>query len=422
MNRYLLFFILTFSLLISTCQKKSDKVEVVFWHAMGGNVEKTLKAMVTDFESTHKNIHINLIGMADYNTLAQKLMSAAAIKQTPTIAQMYENWTTQLLNNNYLEPLDSYVKGKKGLSPSEFEDIWPVLIQNNTWNNKIITMPFNKSVPVYYYNIDLFDKAGIKEFPKTWDGFRMTCLKLKPLRDKEGNPIMPTANGTDIWIFASMLYQQGGKLYDEENGLPLFNSPQAVKGLQFQVDLIYKDKVQGPRTNEDLLDDYLAGRLAMTPFSCARRAIMKGVESFRIGMAPLPIWDKPASIIYGTNIGMFKTATRAQKDAAWEFIKWFISKDNEIRWSLGTYYAPIQKSALDDPRMQSQFDQTPGLKQAYEQLGSAVFEPRIEAWFEGRKVLIEDGLEPPTLGKKSAKDALDFAAQKLIARANNKSN
>jgi multiple sugar transport system substrate-binding protein len=422
MNRYKVFIIIPLILLIISCQKKSSKVEVVFWHAMGGNVEKILKGMVADFESTHKNIHINLIGMADYNTLAQKLMSAAAIDQTPTIAQMYENWTAQLLVNNKLEPLDPYVTGKKGLSIAELDDIWPVLIQNNTWDNKIISMPFNKSVPVYYYNIDVFDRVGIKEFPKTWDEFRRVCLKLKPLKDKEGNPIIPTANGTDIWIFGSMLYQKGGKLYDEEKSLPLFNTPDAAQALQFQVDLIYKDKVQGPRTNEDLLDDYLAGRLAMTPFSCARRAIMKGIESFRIGMAPLPIWDKPASIIYGTNIGMFKTATQAQKDAAWEFIKWFISKDNEIRWSLGTYYAPIHKSALDDHRMQEQFNKTPGLRESYQQLENAVFEPRIVAWFEGRKVLIEDGLEPPTLGKKSAQEALDFATQKLIARSKNNSN
>ncbi len=422
MYRNHLFYIISLSLLLIGCQKKSAKVEVTFWHAMGGNVEKTLKAMVADFESTHKNIHINLVGMADYNTLAQKLMSAASVNQPPTIAQMYENWTTQLLIHNYLEPLEVYVKGKKGLSQSELDDIWPVLILNNTWDNKIVTMPFNKSVPVYYYNIDLFDKAGVKEFPKTWDEFRKDCIKLKSISDKKGNPLMPTANGTDIWIFTSMLYQKGGKLFDEEKSLPLFNTTDAAWVLQFQVDLIYKDKVQSSRMNEDLLDDYLAGRLAMTPFSCARRAVMKGVESFRIGMAPLPIWDKPASIIYGTNIGMFKAATQVQKDAAWEFIKWFIGKDNEIRWSLGTYYVPIQKSALDDPRMQEQLDKTPGLKEAYKQLQYAVFEPRIEAWFEGRKVLIEDGLEPPTLGGKSAQEALDFAAQKLIARAKNKSN
>jgi multiple sugar transport system substrate-binding protein len=339
------------------------------------------------------------------------------VNQPPVIAQMYENWTTQLLTNDYLEPLDDYVHGEKGLSQAEFNDIWPVLIQNNTWDNKIITMPFNKSVPVYYYNIDLFEEAGIKIFPETWDEFRTACLKISKLKDKYGNPVMPTAGGTDIWVFASMLYQKGGKLYDEENNIPLFNSREAIDGLQFQVDLIYKDKVQSSRGGPDLVDDFLAGNLVTMPFSCARRAIMLGVESFEIGMAPLPIWEKPASIIYGTNIGMFKSTTKKQKDAAWEFIRWFTMKDNQIRWSLGTFYVPIQKSALDDQRMQERFDKTPGLKEAYMQMQNAVFEPRGMSWFEGRKILIENGLEPPTLGKQTPRQALDFAAQKLSDRA-----
>ena len=417
MTRNNLFHILAVSFLIISCQQKSTKVEITFWHAMGGNVEKVLKTMAADYESTHKNIRIKLVGMADYNTLAQKLMGAAAVNAPPTIAQMYENWTTQLFKNNYLEPLDSYVKGPKGLTKSEFDDIWPVLIQNNTWDEKIITLPFNKSVPVYYYNFELFKKVGIKDFPKTWDEFREVCFKLSKLKNKEGIPIVPTAGGSDIWVFTSMLYQRGGKLFDEDRGEPFFNSPVAAGALQFQLDLIYKDKVQGIRTGADLLDEFLAGRLAMTPFSCARRSVMRGVESFKIGMAPLPIWDKPASIIYGTNIGMFKAGSQTEKAAAWEFIKWFTSPENQIRWSLGTYYVPIQKSSLNDPRLREQIDQTPGLREAYAQLEFAVFEPRGEAWFEGRKILIEDGLEPATLGKFSAKEALDFAANKLKERA-----
>jgi ABC-type glycerol-3-phosphate transport system substrate-binding protein len=114
---------------------------------------------------------------------------------------------------------------------------------------------------------------------------------------------------------------------------------------------------------------------------------------------------------------MFKAASKTEKDAAWEFIKWFTNPDNQIRWSLGTYYVPIQKSSLNDTRLRDQIDQTPGLREAYGQLESAVFEPRGEAWFEGRTILIEDGLETATLGKYSAKDALNFAAKKLLARA-----
>lgn len=401
------------------CQPKSSKVEITFWHAMGGNVEKVLKAMVADFEATHR-IKIKLVGMADYNTLAQKLMSAAQVNAPPTVAQMYENWTTQLLKNNYLEPLEDYVKGPKGLTEAELADIWPVLIQNNTWDGKIITLPFNKSVPVYYYNTELFQEIGISEFPKTWQEFRDVCRKLKNLKTKDGNPIVPTGGGTDIWVFASMLHQKGGKLFDEATEEPYFNSPLAIQVLQFQLDLIYQDSIQTSRTGADLLDEFLAGRLAMTPFSCARRATMKGVESFKIGMAPLPIWDKPASIIYGTNIGMFKAATDKEKDAAWEFIKWFINRTNQIRWSLGTYYVPIQKSAFNDPHLQEQIAQTPGLREAYQQLEFAVFEPRGEAWFEGRKILIEDGLQPATLGKMSAQEALNFAAEKLKSRTKSK--
>lgn len=417
MGRKFLFTLFNVIVLIIGCGQKSTKVEITFWHAMGGNVEKVLKAMAADYESTHQHIRIKLVGMADYNTLAQKLMSAAAVNSPPTIAQMYENWTTQLLRNDYLEPLESYVKGPKGLTQSELDDIWPVLIQNNTWDNKIITFPFNKSVPVFYYNTELFEKVGIKEFPKTWQEFRNTCFQLTNLKDKDRNPVIPTAGGSDIWVFASMLYQKGGTLFDEDRGEPFFNSPQAIQVLQFQLDLIYKDKVQSSRTGADLLDEFLAGRLVMTPFSCARRSVMRGVESFKIGMAPLPIWDKPASIIYGTNIGMFKAASQNEKDAAWEFIKWFTNVKNQIRWSLGTYYVPIQKSSLDNPRLQEQIDQTPGLRDAYRQLEFAVFEPRGEAWFEGRKILIEDGLEPATLGKMSAQEALNFAAKKLLSRA-----
>ncbi len=409
-----LLLVLTLIFLLISCPKKStQKIEVTFWHAMGGNIEKILQAMVADFESTHKNIDIKLVGMADYNTLAQKLMSAAAINQPPVIAQMYENWTTQLLAHNYLEPLDHYVKGKNGLTKTELEDIWPVLLANNTWNNKIITLPFNKSVPVYYYNVEVFHKAGIHDFPKTWNEFYQVSYKIK---EKFGKKIIPTANGTDIWVFASMVHQQGGKLYDEVQNIPLFNSPEAVQCLQFQVDLIYQDSLQSFRTGADIIDDFLAGRIAMVPFSCARRAAMQGVESFTIGMAALPIWNQPAAIIYGTNIGMFKSATSEQKEAAWQFIKWFISKDNQIRWSLGTYYVPIQMSALDDPRMQEHLNKTPGLKTAYLQMQNAVFEPRGEAWFEGRNILITDGLESATLGKMTPKQALDFAAQKILSR------
>ncbi|MEO0131529.1 MAG: ABC transporter substrate-binding protein [candidate division WOR-3 bacterium] len=405
--------ILLFIVLALSCKHKSQVTEITFWHAMGGRVERALQAMVADFCSTHKDIKIKLVGMADYNILAQKLMSACAIGRPPTIAQMYENWTTQLLLNNYLTPLDSFIYSSEGLTPEERADIWQVLLDNNSWHGRIVTLPFNKSVPVYYYNVAILETLGYKKFPQTWDEFLVLMRKIK---ERYKGQIIPTIGGTDIWVVASMIYQEGGRLFDEERLMPLFYSEPAIKSLEFQVALIYKDSVQGRSAVSEILDDFLAKRVFCVPLSCARRAVMLEHETFPVGMAPLPYNRKPAVIIYGTNIGLFRQATPEEKRAAWKFIKWFTSKEQQIRWSLNTYYVPIQKSALEDPRMHAHLQATPGLKEAYYQMNYAVFEPKGEAWFEGRKIFIEDALENATLGKMSPKEALKFAQEKLLLR------
>ncbi|MCS7258539.1 MAG: ABC transporter substrate-binding protein [candidate division WOR-3 bacterium] len=408
-----------FLIIFLNCSKKHEVTEITFWHAMGGQVERTLQAMVAEFCSTHKDIRIKLVGMADYNVLAQKLMSACAIGKPPTIAQMYENWTTQLLLHDHLTPLDSFIFSADGLTKEEIADIWQVLIDNNSWNGRVVTLPFNKSVPVYYYNVAILETLGYKEFPRTWNEFLVLMRKVK---ERYQGRIIPTIGGTDIWVVASMIYQEGGRLFDEEHFMPLFYSEPAIKSLEFQVDLIYKDSVQGQTAVSEALDDFLAKRVFCVPLSCARRAVMLENETFKVGMAPLPYNNKPAAIIYGTNIGMFKKSTPKEKIAAWKFIKWFTAKDQQIRWSLNTYYVPIQKSALEDSRMQEHFRKTPGLKDAYYQMAYAVFEPKGEAWFEGRKIFIEDALENAALGKLSPQDALKFAQEKLLARIYNKSH
>jgi ABC-type glycerol-3-phosphate transport system substrate-binding protein len=410
--------LLVISLVLSfACQKKSNVIEITFWHAMGGRVERTLNEMVADFCSTHKDIRIKLVGMADYNVLAQKLMSACAIGKPPTIAQMYENWTTQLLLNNHLTPLDSFIFSDNGLTETELSDIWQVLIDNNTWDRRIITLPFNKSVPVYYYNHAILESLGYKTFPKSWHEF---LGLMRQVKDRYQGRIIPTIGGTDIWVVASMIYQEGGRLFDEDSHIPRFYSEAAIKSLKFQVDLIYKESLQGRTPVSEVLDDFLGQRVFCVPLSCARRSAMLENETFKVGMAPLPYKTKPAAIIYGTNIGMFRNATPQQKAAAWKFIKWFISKEQQIRWSLNTYYVPIQRSALEDPRMQEHLAQTPGLKEAYYQLAYAVFEPKNEVWFEGRKIFIEDVLEKATLADKSPEQALRDAQEKLLQKLRTK--
>ncbi|MEO0085859.1 MAG: ABC transporter substrate-binding protein [candidate division WOR-3 bacterium] len=397
--------------------KSSSKVTVKFWHAMGGESAKTLKTLCDEFERANPDVRIELVGMGSYDALAQKLMGAVAAKNPPTIAQMYESWTTQFHASGQLEYLEDFVRGPEGLSDADISDIYPALLANNTWDGRLLTLPFNKSVPVYYYNADALAAAGYDSFPATWPEFGEMCRRVMKRNPAGETEMWATANGTDIWIFGSMLYQCGGRYLDREDGNPEFNSPAAVTALQFQVDLVRKDSVQKTDTGRNPMDDFLMQRIATLTGSSTWRAPVVDKETFRVGMAPVPRWDKPAAIVYGTNIGMFRQATSAEKTAAWRFIRWFISPEQQVKWSLGTWYVPIHRRCLDDPRLVERLEKTPGLRAAYGQMRYAVFEPRGLKWLAGRKALVEE-LEAATLGAKNARQALDDAARRYLSGGN----
>ena len=395
--------------MVAGCKSADSRVTVKLWHAMGGESQKTLKTMVDEFQKANPDIRVELVGMGNYDALAQKLMGAVAAKEPPTIAQMYENWTTQLHAAGELVFLDSLVHGPDGLSDEDMGDIYPALLENNTWDGRLLTLPFNKSVPVYYFNVPMFEQAGYAEFPGTWPEFRQAANTLMK-RDPAGNAeVWGAAGGTDIWIFGSMLFQKGGRFLDREDGKPEFNSPAGVEALRFQVDMVLKDRVQNTDVARTPMDDFLVGRIATLTGSSTWRAPVLKDETFKVGMASVPIWNEPAAIVYGTNIGMFQRAKPEEKAAAWRFIKWFISPEQQVEWSLGTWYVPIHRRSLEDPRIQERFAGTPGLEQAYAQMDCAVFEPRGLKWLAGRKALVEE-LEQAMLGAKTPKQALDDAA------------
>ncbi len=406
--RWLLLLLFLFS-----CQSPKKVTEVTFWHAMGGPLGKTLDRMIADFEKEHPNIKIKSISMGDYSALAQKLMGAIAVQNPPTIAQVYESWTTQFYEQGELLPIDSLIQGPNGLTSADLADIFPVFIEDNSWDGKLLTFPFNKSVPVYFYNVELLAANGIREFPKTWEEFRTVCKILTKDTNGDGiKDIWGTGGGVNVWQFGCMLLQKNGAFFDEKTKRVLVNSPAGVSALEYLVDLVNKDSCQNFVTGYEPQNDFLSGKLAMIWGTSVSWAFMRDKMTFEIGLAPIPQWDKPAVLIYGTNIAIFRKAKPEATAAAWQFIKWFTNPKNQARWASATFYCPIRKSSLNEPEMQSLIKKIKGLEETLRQLDYAYFEPRGEEWFAGRRYLGE-GLEQALRLKLSPKRALDEVARRF---------
>ncbi len=398
------------------CGSSPSQQGVMFWHAMGGPLGETLDKIIDDFNrSTPDKEPIISVHLGHYNTLSQKLMGAVAAHRPPVISQVYGSWTAEFLDAGKIVPFNQYIGDGKPIPKEVVDDMFPVFRDENTWGDSLVTLPFNKSILALYYNADLFEKYGIKKPPETWDEFKEIAKKLTIDLDGDGTPdIYGHAFVVNVWTFETLLFQNGGQLFDE-NGQPAFNSPAGVAALQYMVDLL-QDGYAYLTTGYKHQDDFAAGRVGMVLGSVVSYAFMKKKIKFHLGIAPVPHGKKKVYVISGTNVALYsgKSVPESKRLRAAEFVNYFYRPDVQAYWSVHTGYMPVVRSALNEPELQQFFKEVPGMKSVYDQINYAVFEPRDPAWFTGRRILSEDGLEPALRGVMPPAEALDRAAR-LIA-------
>jgi ABC-type glycerol-3-phosphate transport system substrate-binding protein len=143
------------------------------------------------------------------------------------------------------------------------------------------------------------------------------------------------------------------------------------------------------------------------------RKYMEPQLTFQPGITSVPQGEHKAVLVTGTNLAIFSRASERQQQAAWAFVKWLASVDQQARWAIETSYVPIRRSALESQAMKAEFQRVPGLEAVMRQMDYAQAQPKSAEWFAGRRQLQEEAVEPVMRGKEDAREALDRAAQKL---------
>ncbi len=100
---------------------------------------------------------------------------------------------------------------------------------------KVYSFPFNKSVPLIYYNADRFDSLGVVP-AETWEEQRELLKLFTEDTNADGDMLddtdrWGTAFGTSVWTFECFLSQAGGSLLNRDSTATAFNSPEEGKPL-----------------------------------------------------------------------------------------------------------------------------------------------------------------------------------------------
>ncbi len=185
-----------------------EPIVATFWYSYGGKVREVTEEMVKRFNSSQTKYRIDGSFQGDYFQALAKIRAAIPTKTAPAIFHAIGEALPDLWQGGMLENLEPYVKA----TGMKTEDFVQALSQHGYFEYygkqvPLFAIPFNRSMPVMYYNKDLLDAKGVK-VPTTWDEFVVAADKIQ----KAG--FIALAHGGQPWqdatLFESIALSAGG--------------------------------------------------------------------------------------------------------------------------------------------------------------------------------------------------------------------
>jgi sn-glycerol 3-phosphate transport system substrate-binding protein len=402
----------------------ADPVQVEFWHSMEKPLGGILEQIVADFNASQTQYKVNPTYKGAYPETMTAAIAAFRSGNAPHIVQMFEVGTaTMMAAKGAVKPVYELMQ-EAGVPFDPSNYVPAVAGYYSTPDGKMLSLPFNSSTTVMFWNKDAFKKAGLdpSKPPQTWPELIEDTKKLKA-----AGIACPFTTAWPTWAqYENFSAINNVPLASKVNGMAgldavlKFNSPLHVKHITNLVNM-QKDglfKYGGRDGAADAL--FASGECAIIHGSSGLRARIVREAKWEWGEAMLPYYaDAPGapknSIIGGASFWVLKSPSRKPEEwkAVAEFFRYLGKPEVDAKWHMDTGYVPVTKAGYAAAKAAGFYEKNPGADIPYLQLTRT--EPtensrglRLGNMIEIRNIMQEE-LEKALQGQQDAKAALDNA-------------
>lgn len=331
----------------------SDKTQLTFWRNHGNEAEnKAYEELVSSFEAANPDITINMksIPYSDYEI---RLRTEIADGNPPDIMAIDSPTLALYANTGSLLSLDRYMKEEGNI-----EDIPESTLKGLSYEGQLYLSPIVESSIALFYNMHLFDEAGLPypsgepDDPLTWEEVLEISKKVdKPEKGIIGiDPAQGFGDGEAPAYFKTpFLWQFGAEVLspDGTTASGYLDSKEALEALQFFKELYHKHEVASVELPPAAFE---TNQLAMTVIGSwslkdfGQNAGLKLGEDF--GIAPLPRAKYQAVPNGGWALGISSGTKHSME--AWKFVQYATSYEGMKKYVTITGDLPARFSVAKD--------------------------------------------------------------------------
>ncbi len=298
----------------SFSSESEEDADVTVWISVGRDQLQIIKELIQEYFTPETGIKVKI------NLVQTGIEQAVLAGNGPDVVLFLGNTVpVTLAMRDALYALDSFSDFEKKTEIYDDESFIPY-----TYKGHIYAVPFTETFPVMFYRTDIFEEMGLT-VPTTWEEFK----RLIPVIERKN---MYVGLPSSFSMYASILYQYGGALYNDDGSATLLRSEEAIEAFSLYTSF-FSD--YGLALSYDFFNRFRSGELPLGIADYTEYGKLSYAASELDGlwkMAVIPSTEDDGSVaLSGSTCGVIlKSAENV--DYAWQFLSWFSSEDIQIKY------------------------------------------------------------------------------------------
>lgn len=408
----LLALMLSAGLSLSCSGEKSEGKIIEFWTLqLSPYFDDYFRDLITRYESEHPGVTIRHIDIP-YDAAIQKLMAAASAGTPPDIINLSSDFLAKFEKFGLFADLRDH-DSEDSIRSRYLENA----LDECVYDNKIIALPWYLNTYAMIYNKALLRKAGFdsSDVPKTFDEF---TAFIREYKNRTGKYATFWNIGRDSYL-PMMLGSEDIPMTDSQMTKALFHEPESASKIGEWIALVkgkYLSRDCVIRPGSAIIEPYQSGQVAMVftgpVFLRQVKENAPGIYA-ETGIAP-PVTGRSGKHELAA-MALSVLSTSVHKQESYEFVRYILNAENQLRFAKMAPVFPSHKEALTD----SYFTDTDGTLETTARVMGAEYLPsatRLRSYlrhprFDQLRNFFDEAIQNAALTRISTQDALDKAAK-----------
>ena len=349
----------------------TEPITIEFWHTLSGAAANALDEMIKDFNATNEyGITVNGTYQGGYFDVLSKVTASYGTDTAPAIAVLGAGGIEEIAEQGALADFSAYVE-RDHYDLENIPESLRYYMQH--YDGQIVEFPFLVSTAVIYYN-----KTLMPEAPATLEDW---VAKAKAIHTADTSVYGMAMQLDTGFIQRPILKSLGAPGLTSTDG----NSPATLDDGSLKkymedwkswIDEGFCVGLKVTDTSSQMNSQFTQGKLVSIVSSTAG---MKSYEelaksgNFELGVAKMVGYGGYHAAIGGGGLCVLDTVTAQEQAASWEFIKYLLSDEAQVKLHKASDYIPCTYTSRNADELKTYWAEHPGFEVAAEQLEYATY-------------------------------------------------